>query len=101
MFCLRALSGSKKLLLLGFGVLLAIVLARPSFAADKVRVAFSAVAPGQGGLWVAEVGGLLTKNGISAEIIYTPAAIETLVAGGSAFGQKTGPFFFFPRLQGS
>jgi NitT/TauT family transport system substrate-binding protein len=101
MFCPRALSGSKKLLLLGFGVLLAIVLGRPSFAADKVRVAFSAVAPSQGVLWVAEVGGLLTKNGISAEIIYTRAAIETLVAGEVDFGQMTGSLMSSARLQGA
>src|SRR5258708_22579182 len=62
----------------------------PSFAADKVRVAFSAVSPSQGVLWVAEVGGLLTKNGLSAEIIYTHAAIATLVAGEGGFVQTTG-----------
>ena len=53
-------------------------------------MAFSAVAPTQGVLWVADVGGLLNKNGISAEIIYTRAAIETLVAGEVDFAQMTG-----------
>jgi len=31
-------------------------------AADKTRVAFSAVSPTQGVLWVADVGGFLAKN---------------------------------------
>jgi NitT/TauT family transport system substrate-binding protein len=101
MFRPRSLSCSKKLLVLGFSVSLIIVLALPSFAADKVRVAFSAVAPSQGVLWVAEVGGLLTKNGISAEIIYTRAAIETLVAGEVDFAQMTGSLMSAARLQGA
>lgn len=101
MFCSRSLSDIKKLLVLGFSVLLVIVLALPSLAADKVRVAFSAVSPSQGVLWVAEVGGLLTKNGISAEIIYTRAAIETLVAGEVDFAQMTGSLMSSARLQGA
>ena len=73
----------------------------PGVAADKVRVAFSAVSPSQGVLWVADVGGLLTKNGISAEIIYTRAAIETLVAGEVDFAQMTGSLMSSARLQGA
>ena len=97
----RFLCRVKKLLVLGFSVLLAIVLALPGFAADKVRVAFSAVSPTQGVLWVADVGGLLNKNGISAEIVYTRAAIETLVAGEVEFGQMTGSLMSSARLQGA
>ena len=70
-------------------------------AADKVRVAFSAVAPTQGVLWVADLGGLFVKNGINAEIIYTRAAIETLIAGEVHFGQMTGALMFSARLQGA
>jgi len=70
-------------------------------AADRVRVAFSAVAPTQGVLWIADVGGLFAKNGISAEIIYTRAAIETLIAGEVQFGQMTGSLMFSARLQGA
>jgi NitT/TauT family transport system substrate-binding protein len=101
MFCPRSLSRIKKLPVHGFSVLLALVLAPPNFAADKVRVAFSAVSPSQGVLWVAEVGGLLTKNGLSAEIIYTRAAIETLVAGEVDLGQMTGSLMSSARLQGA
>jgi NitT/TauT family transport system substrate-binding protein len=47
------------------------------------------------------VGGLLNKNGISAEIIYTRAAIEALVAGEVEFGQMTGSLMSSARLQGA
>ena len=101
MFGLRSLSASKRLPVFGCSVLLLINSPLPSFAADKVRVAFSAVSPSQGALWVADVGGLLTKNGISAEIIYTRAAIETLVAGEVDFAQMTGSLMSSARLQGA
>ena len=79
-----------------------ILLARSEvLAADKIRVAYSAVAPTQGVLWVAEVGGLFSKNGLSAEIVYTRAAIETLIAGEVEFGQMTGALMFSARLQGA
>jgi NitT/TauT family transport system substrate-binding protein len=70
-------------------------------AADKIRVAYSAVAPTQGVLWVAEVGGLFSRNGLSAELVYTRAAIETLIAGEVEFGQMTGSLMFSARLQGA
>jgi ABC-type nitrate/sulfonate/bicarbonate transport system substrate-binding protein len=87
-------------LLLG-GVFLLSLLSTEGIAADRVRVAFSAVSPTQGVLWVADVGGLFVKNGINAEIIYTRAAIETLVAGEVQFGQMTGSLMFSARLQGA
>jgi NitT/TauT family transport system substrate-binding protein len=77
------------------------VLQASALAADKVRVAFSSISPTQGVLWVADVGGFLTKNGFSSEIIYTRAAIETLVAGEVQFGQMTGSLMFSARLQGA
>src|SRR5688500_20201454 len=72
-----------------------------SLAADKIRVAFSAVSPTQGVLWVADVGGLFGKNGIDAEIIYTRAAIETLAAAEVHFGQITASLMVSARLQGA
>ena len=69
--------------------------------ADKVRVAFSALAPTQGVLWVADVGGLFKKNDLNAEIVYTRAAIETLVAGEVDFAQMTGALMSSARLQGA
>jgi NitT/TauT family transport system substrate-binding protein len=76
-------------------------LVNQSAAADKVRVAFSAVAPSQGVLWVADVAELFKKNDLSAEIIYTRAAIETLVAGEVDFAQMTGALMSSARLQGA
>jgi len=70
-------------------------------AADKTRIAFSSISPTQGVLWIADMGGFLTKNNLNAEIIYTRAAIETLVAGEVDFGQMTGSLMFSARLQGA
>jgi NitT/TauT family transport system substrate-binding protein len=83
------------------GVFVLVFLQTRALAADRIRVAFSAVSPTQGVLWVADVGGFLAKNGFSAEIIYTRAAIETLVAGEVQFGQMTGSLMFSARLQGA
>ena len=90
-----------KLLSFAFAALLVCQMAKDGFAADKIRVAYSALAPTQGVLWVAEVGGLFTKNGLNADLVYTRAAIETLVAGEVHFGQMTGALMFSARLQGA
>jgi NitT/TauT family transport system substrate-binding protein len=89
---------TKLFLLLGSALWL---LSARGFAADNIRIAFSAISPTQGVLWVADVGGFLSKNGLNAEIIYTRAAIETLVAGEVQFGQMTGSLMFSARLQGA
>ncbi len=83
------------------GALLLCLVQTSALSADKTRVAFSAVSPTQGVLWVADVGGLFGKNGINAEIVYTRAAIETLIAGEVEFGQMTGSLMFSARLQGA
>ena len=90
-----------KLLSFAFAALLVCQMAKDGFAADKIRVSYSALAPTQGVLWVAEVGGLFTKNGLNADLVYTRAAIETLVAGEVHFGQMTGALMFSARLQGA
>ena len=100
MVSVKSRSRTKFWFLLG-GVFLLSLLRTHGIAADKIRVAFSAVAPTQGVLWIAEVGGLLSKNGFNAEIIYTRAAIETLIAGEVEFGQMTGALMFSARLQGA
>jgi NitT/TauT family transport system substrate-binding protein len=82
-------------------LLLLSVLLNPTAGADKVRVAFSAVAPTQGVLWVADLRGLFKKNDLNVEIIYTRAAIETLVAGEVDFAQMTGALMSSARLQGA
>ena len=97
----RPTSSLNRSLIVTIVVLLLCVVQNTATAADKIRVAFSAVAPTQGVLWVADVGGLLSKNGLIAEIIYTRAAIETLIAGEVEFGQMTGSLMFSARLQGA
>ncbi|HXK29582.1 MAG TPA: ABC transporter substrate-binding protein [Candidatus Binatia bacterium] len=66
-----------------------------------MRAAYSSPSPTQGVLWVAEVGGLFLRNGLSVEIIFTRAAIEALVAGEVEFGQMTGALMSSARLQGA
>ena len=90
---------SLRILATGFVMLL--MLQKPGLGADKVRVGFSALSTTHGVLWVADVGGLLAKNGISAEIIYMPAANQALVAGEMDFGQMTGSYMSYARLQGA
>jgi ABC-type nitrate/sulfonate/bicarbonate transport system substrate-binding protein len=84
-----------------FGICLVCFVAKDGLAAEQIRVAYSALAQTQGVLWVAEVAGLFPKNGLSADIVYTRAAIETLVAGEVQFGQMTGALMFSARLQGA
>jgi ABC-type nitrate/sulfonate/bicarbonate transport system substrate-binding protein len=91
----------KPFLSLGACAFLLWVFEKSSAAADKVRVVYSTTTPTQGVLWVADVGGLLNKNGLSAEIIYTRAAIEALVTGEVDFGQMTGSLMSSARLQGA
>lgn len=92
---------AKTLSALSVAALLLVLPHSRAFAADKIRVAFSAVSPTQGVLWVAQLGGFFIKNSIVAETIYTRAAIETLVAGEVQFGQMTGSLMFSARLQGA
>jgi len=97
----KSLYKTSPLLIFSISSALLCVFHNPVADADKVRVAFSSVTPTQGVLWVADVAGLLNKNGISAEIIYTRAAIEALVAGEVDFGQMTGSLMSSARLQGA
>jgi len=50
---------------------------------------------------VAQMGGLFLRNGLNVEIIFTRAAIETLVAGEVEFGQMTGALMSSAKLQGA
>jgi NitT/TauT family transport system substrate-binding protein len=81
--------------------LLLCVLGGSAAAVDRVRAAYTSPGPSQGVLWVADVGKLFDKNGLSVEIIYTRAAIEALVAGEIQFGQMTGSLMSSARLQGA
>jgi ABC-type nitrate/sulfonate/bicarbonate transport system substrate-binding protein len=92
---------SPKLLPLLYGAFSLFITHGGATAADKIRIAYSALAPTQGVLWVAETAGLFAQNGLIADTIYTRAAIETLVAGEVQFGQMTGALMFSARLQGA
>jgi NitT/TauT family transport system substrate-binding protein len=101
MDCDKSLSENKTFWILVISTILLCVFYKSAAAADKITMAFSAIAPTQGVLWVADVGGLFKKNDLSAEIIYTRAAIETLVAGEVDFAQMTGALMSSARLQGA
>jgi hypothetical protein len=51
-------------------VLAAMVLGKPTFAADKVRIGCSGMTISNALLWVTEEGKLFEKNGIDAEVLY-------------------------------
>jgi NitT/TauT family transport system substrate-binding protein len=97
----KSLHQNKRLRIAVISTTLFCVFHKSAAAADIIRMAFSAVAPTQGVLWVADVGGIFKKNDLSAEIIYTRAAIETLVAGEVDFAQMTGALMSSARLQGA
>jgi NitT/TauT family transport system substrate-binding protein len=80
---------------------LSLSLSGVGLGADNVRVGFSALSTPHGVLWIADVAGLLVKNGINAEIIYMPAANQALVAGEMDLGQMTGSYMTYARLQGA
>jgi len=97
----KATNHIKSLLIVVIGTIFLSVWYEPVAGTDRIRVAFSAVSPTQGVLWVADLGGLFKKNDLNAEIIYTRAAIETLVAGEVDFAQMTGALMSSARLQGA
>ena len=97
----RSLRWMKPLVVLAAGALILCITQKPAESADNVRVAYSSPSATQGVLWVADVGGLLKKNGIDVQVIYTRLAIESLVAGEVDFGQMTGSLMASARLQGT
>src|SRR5262245_33854640 len=91
----------KPLVVLTISVLILCIFQKPAAGIDNVRVAYSSPSVTQGVLWVADVGGLLKKNGLDVQVIYTRLAIESLVAGEIDFGQMTGSLMSSARLQGT
>ncbi|HUK39956.1 MAG TPA: hypothetical protein VLX11_02895, partial [Candidatus Acidoferrales bacterium] len=66
----RSLHWIKPLIFLAAGALVLCINQKRSESADNVRVAYSSPSATQGVLWVADVGGLLKKNGIDVQVIY-------------------------------
>src|SRR5215470_12439025 len=91
----------KPLVVLTISVFTLCISQKPAAGIDNVRVAYSSPSATQGVLWVADVGGLLKKNGLDVQVIYTRLAIESLVAGEIDFGQMTGSLMSSARLQGT
>lgn len=79
----RSSSWHNSLLILLTSAVLLCSFATVGLGAEKVRAAYTSPGPTQGVLWVADVGGLFSKNGLAVEVIYTRSAIEALVAGKS------------------
>jgi ABC-type nitrate/sulfonate/bicarbonate transport system substrate-binding protein len=97
----RSLVWTKLCFSIATGFICATIAHGASTAPDKVRAAYSSPSPTQGVLWVAQMGGLFLRNGLNVEIIFTRAAIETLVAGEVEFGQMTGALMSSAKLQGA
>ena len=58
-------------------VLTAIMLGKPTFAADKIRIGYSGMTISNALLWVTEEGKLFEKNGIDAEVLYLSDDVGT------------------------
>jgi NitT/TauT family transport system substrate-binding protein len=97
----RSLVWTKLCFSIATGFICATIAHGASALPEKVRAAYSSPSPTQGVLWVAQMGGLFLRNGLSVEIIFTRAAIETLVAGEVEFGQMTGALMSSAKLQGA
>lgn len=87
------------------GITLCVILTRLqglSLAADKVRIGYTSPTPNHAVLWVADVSGLLKKNGLDVEILYMPGNISlpSLLSGEIQFAQMTGALMSPARLQG-
>jgi len=77
----------------------------PEFVfAEKLTLAYVAVNPSQGMLWVAKDSGILAKHGFTADIILvpgTPRTIQALIAGDLDFAVAGSPAAIRARLQGA
>ena len=73
-----------------------------AIGADKVRIGYTSPTPNHAVLWVADVSGLLKKNGLDVEILYMPGNISlpSLMSGEIQFAQMTGALMSPARLQG-
>ena len=77
----------------------------PEFVfAEKLTLAYVAVNPSQGMLWVAKDSGILAKHGFTADIILvpgTPRTIQALIAGDLDFAVAGSPAAIRARMQGA
>ena len=68
-----------------------------------MRIGYTSPTPNHAVLWVADVGGLLKRNGLEVEILYMPGNISlpSLLSGEIQFAQMTGALMSPARLQGA
>ncbi|MGZ8522597.1 MAG: ABC transporter substrate-binding protein, partial [Candidatus Binatia bacterium] len=85
------------LVLIGF-----FALATENFAADKLRISYSAVNATQAFLWVAQDRGIFAKHGLEGELLYINSGTMNIAAllGGSVQIAGGGPVSIEARLRG-
>ena len=88
--------------LLGLFLSLAILLPARLFAADRFRVAYSALNASQSYLWVAQEAGLYKKHGLDVDLLYINSGSMNIAAlvGGSIQVAGGGPVSIEARLRG-
>ena len=72
--------------------------------AEKITLAYVAVNPGQGMLWVARDSGLLAKHGFAADVVLIPGSPRTtqaLIAGDLDYAVAGAAAFLRARMQGA
>src|SRR4026208_108775 len=76
--------------------------ARENFAADKLRISYSAVNATQAFLWVAQEKGIFAKHGLEGELLYINSGTMNIAAllGGSVQIAGGGPVSIEARLRG-
>ena len=79
-----------------------LVFARENFAADKLRISYSAVNATQAFLWVAQEKGIFSKHGLEGELLYINSGTMNIAAlvGGSVQIAGGGPVSIEARLRG-
>jgi NitT/TauT family transport system substrate-binding protein len=100
---LRESFGNIKTISILAWLIVGLSLVHDSSAADRVRIGYTSPTPNHAVLWVADVGGLLKKNGLDVEILYMPGNISlpSLLSGEIQFAQMTGALMSPARLQGA
>ena len=81
---------------------LAVSFVAASFAADKLRISYSAVNATQAFLWVAQERGIFAKHGLEGELLYINSGTMNIAAllGGSVQIAGGGPVSIEARLRG-
>jgi ABC-type nitrate/sulfonate/bicarbonate transport system substrate-binding protein len=85
-------------------ILLLLLCAPGLLRAEKITLAYVAINPGQGMLWVARDSGLLAKHGFTADVVLIPGSPRTtqaLIAGDLDYAVAGAAAFLRARMQGA